>query len=152
MPHCESSRRDAVLQAVRYLTVAGSVAVFYLLLFGFGLALGWHYFLAILTAQAITIAVAFPVYRTFVFHSTGTIRRDFTRFLAVWVSGAIAGVLVTPLLVEVLRIHPFIAQVVSICAVSIGSFLLHRFFSFRPTRPETAPLREDHFPQEKGTQ
>lgn len=134
-------------QPVRYLLVAGIAALFYLAVLALGLALGLHYLVAILIAQVVTIGCAFPAYRTFVFQSRGRVLTDFVRFLSVWVSGAIAGILVTPLLVELLGWHPLVAQVVAIVVVSVASFLGHRFFSFRdrarsrgrrPSDPEEA--------------
>ena len=139
MPQRKVQRIDDLSQAAHYVVVAGSVAVFYLLLFSLGLVAGWHYFLAILAAQVVTIAVAFPVYRTFVFKSRGRIGHDFLRFLTVWVGGAIAGILVTPLLVEVFQVHPLVAQIVSIGIISVASFLSHRFFSFRTLHAKQLP-------------
>jgi putative flippase GtrA len=121
-------------QGFRYLLVAGTTALFYLGLIAGGIALGINYFVAILCAQAITICCAFPFYRRFVFESHGRIRVDFVRFLVVWSSGAIAGIVVTPFLVSVLGWQPLVAQVLAIGVVSIFSFLGHRYFSFRTGR------------------
>lgn len=127
-------------QPVRYLAVAGGVILLYLGLYSGGVLLGVHYFFSILIAQFITISVAFPLYRTVVFDSTGRILTDFVRFLSVWTTGAIAGIVATPLLVEVARIDPITAQVMAVVVVGVGSFLAHKFFSFRgrggsPTSP-----------------
>lgn len=119
------------LHQVRYLVVAGSVALGYLGLVAAGLLLGWHYLVAILAAQVVTIACAFPLYRTFVFRSRGSWGGDFVRFLSVWSTGAIAGVVATPFLVEVFGMHPMVAQVLAIVVVAVGSYLGHRWFSFR---------------------
>lgn len=128
------------LQQVRYLLVAGTTSLVYLGLVAGGLALGWHYMLAILVAQVITIAGAFPAYRTLVFASRGSWRTDLLRFLSVWSSGMVAGFVATPLLVEVFGMPPLLAQVVAIVVVAVGSYLGHRFFSFRQrdTGPEGA--------------
>lgn len=116
---------------IRYLIVAGTTSLAYLGLVATGLALGLHYMVAILIAQVITIACAFPAYRTLVFESRGNIAADFVRFLSVWASGAIAGVVGTPFLVEVFGMDPLIAQVLAIIIVAVASYLGHRFFSFR---------------------
>lgn len=94
---------------------------------------------AILIAQVITIAGAFPAYRSLVFESRGDVAGDFFRFLSVWSSGAIAGVVATPFLVEVFGMHPFVAQVLAIVVIAVASYLGHRWFSFRQ-RPESAAL------------
>lgn len=117
-------------QSWRYLVVAGCTALGYLGLVALGLAAGVHYFVAILIAQAITIAIAFPFYRRFVFESTTGIWGDFLRFLLVWSAGAVSGLVLTPLLVELLDWHPLFAQTFAIVVVSIGSFLAHRVFTF----------------------
>jgi len=122
---------------IRYLVVAGTTSLCYVGLVALGLWLGLYYMLAILAAQAITIACAFPAYRTLVFQSKGTVWSDFLRFLSVWVSGAVAGVVATPFLVEVFGWDPLVAQVVSIVVIAVTSYLGHRFFSFRHPRPST---------------
>jgi putative flippase GtrA len=121
-------------QGFRYLLVAGTTALFYLGLVAGGIAVGLNYLIAILCAQVITIFCAFPFYRRFVFESRGRVRVDFVRFIVVWSSGAIAGIVVTPLLVQGLKWQPLVAQVVAIAVVSVFSFLGHRYFSFRESR------------------
>lgn len=128
-------------QAVRYVIVAGITALVYLGLIAGGLALNIQYFLAIVVAQLITIVGAFPFYRRFIFESSSPIMLDFVRFITVWSSGMIAGLIVTPVLVETLRWNPLIAQVVAIAVVSVFSFLGHRYFSFR--KPRVANPKED---------
>lgn len=119
---------------VRYYAVAGVTALFYLGVLALALLGPWHYMIAILIAQVVTIAVAFPVHRRWVFRSTGPWAPDFARFLSVWASGAVAGIVLTPILVETTPLGPFVAQVIAIIVVSIASFVAHRFFSFRARR------------------
>ncbi|MCA1782637.1 MAG: GtrA family protein [Dermatophilaceae bacterium] len=121
---------------VRYLIVAGTTALGYLGLVALGYkGFGWHYMVAIGVAQVITIASAFPAYRSLVFESQGRVWTDFTRFLSVWASGAVAGVIGTPFLVEVFGMDPLVGQVLAIIIVAVASYLGHRFFSFRsPSR------------------
>lgn len=116
---------------LRYLVVAGCTSLGYVGLVALGLWIGWHYMVAILVAQAITIASAFPAYRNLVFRSKGTVWADFLRFLSVWASGAIAGLVATPFLVEVFGMPPLLAQVLAIVVIAVASYLGHRFFSFR---------------------
>ncbi len=120
---------------IRYLLVAGTTSAGYLLLVSAGLLAGWHYMVAILAAQVVTIACAFPAYRNLVFESQGSVKGDFVRFLSVWSSGAVAGVVATPFLVEVFGMNPLVAQVLAIVVIAVASYLGHRFFSFR-TRVE----------------
>jgi putative flippase GtrA len=121
-------------QAIRYLLVAGTTSLFYLGLIAGGLALGIQYFIAILCAQFITVFSAFPAYRAWVFKSRTTVRHDFVRFLGVWSTGAIAGLVATPIMVELLHLNALVAQVIAIAVLSVFSFLGHRYISFRKTR------------------
>jgi putative flippase GtrA len=118
----------------RYLVVAGTTALGYLGLVAAGLAAGLPYLLAIAAAQLVTIAVAFPAYRSLVFASRGRWGADLWRFLSVWSSGMLAGFVATPLLVEVVGLAPLLAQVLAIVVVSVGSYLGHRYVSFRDGR------------------
>ncbi|WP_380167456.1 GtrA family protein [Jannaschia sp. R86511] len=120
---------------VRYLLVAGTTTLFYLGAVAAGLALDLPYMLAIALAHAVTIALAFPAYRTLVFRSSRRWQADFWRFLSVWSSGMVAGFVATPLLVELAGVDPFVAQVVAIVVVAVASYLGHRFFSFRRSQP-----------------
>lgn len=117
---------------VRYLLVAGCTSLGYLGLVALGLqVMHWHYMVAILVAQVITICTAFWFYRGFVFESHGALWGDFLRFLGVWSTGAIAGIVGTPFLVELFGMHPMVAQVLSIIIVAVFSYVGHTYFSFR---------------------
>lgn len=117
-------------EQVRYLAVAGSTSLGYLALVAVGLANGLPYMLAILAAQAITITVAFPTYRRLIFRSRRPWRQDLPRFVAVWSGGFVAGIVVTPGLVEFVGMAPLVAQVVAVVGVAVLSYLGHRYFSF----------------------
>lgn len=125
---------------IRYLVVAGFTSLGYIGLVALGLrVMGWHYMLAILAAQVVTIGCAFPAYRSLVFESRGRVWTDFVRFLSVWASGAIAGIVGTPFLVEVFGMDPLVAQVLAIVVIAVASYLGHRFFSFRHRGPLSDP-------------
>jgi putative flippase GtrA len=117
---------------IRYLAVAGTTTLAYLGLLSGGLAIGLHYMVAIVLALVAHVAIAFPAHRRFVFGPGGGLRRDFVRFLSVWSTGAVAGLVGTPLLVELVGLQPLIAQVIVIVVVAVGSYLGHRYFSFHP--------------------
>lgn len=116
---------------VRYLVVAGCVSVLSWALVALGVRLGWHYMVATVFAQVAPVPVAFPLYRGLVFRSRGRVWADFVRFASVWGSGMIAPILGAPLLVEGLGIDPVLTQVLITVVVAIGSYLGHRFFTFR---------------------
>ncbi|MGP7960245.1 GtrA family protein [Sanguibacter sp. A247] len=120
---------------MRYLLVAGTTSLVYIGVLALLLTTRLHYFVAILTAQVIIVSIAFPAYRTLIFRSEGPWFPDFIRFLGVWSSGAVAGIVATPALVEIVGWHPLVAQVVAIVVVAVLSYLGHRFVSFRHRSP-----------------
>lgn len=115
----------------RYLVVAGSVQLGYLVLLAALLSTGIWYMAAIAMAQVVAISVAFPTYRRLVYRSTGPWRSEIGRFVSVWAGGATAGFVVTPLLVELTPIPPLAAQVIAVVVVACGSYLGHHYVSFR---------------------
>lgn len=116
---------------VRYLVVAGCVSVLSWALVGLGLWFGWHYMAATVFSQLAPIPVAFPAYRGLIFRSTGRVLADFVRFCSVWVSGMVAAIGGAPVMVELVGLDPVSAQVVITALVAVGSYLAHRFFTFR---------------------
>lgn len=141
-PGPDGARRDAAgwgglvrealgREEIRYLLVAGTTTLVYLSILALALATGLPYMVAILVAQALIIAAAFPVYRTVIFRSTGRWQADLPRFVGVWGGGFVAGLVVTPALVELAGVPPFPAQVVAVAGVAVLSYLGHKFVSFR---------------------
>src|SRR5690554_4113360 len=133
-------RRLLEAEQVRYLLVAGTTTLCYLGMLALLLQTPLHYVIAILIAQAVIIVSAFPAYRSIVFRSQGRVAADFVRFLGVWSSGMIAGLIATPALVELAGWPPLLAQVVAIVVIAVATYLAHRFISFRH-RP---PPQKDH--------
>jgi putative flippase GtrA len=117
----------------RYLLAGGSCSLLYIVVFAAGLRAWPHvgYLWIVLLAQAVTISVAFPVYRRFVFRSRGRVMGDFARFLSVWAGGLLASTVGLPFLVEVFGVPPLVGQVAAIVVVAVLSYLGHRFVSFR---------------------
>lgn len=127
-------RRALGNEQIRYLLVAGTTTLGYLALLAGLLATGMPYMFAILLAQAVTISVAFPTYRRLIFRSDQPWRHDLPRFVGVWGGGFVAGIVATPLLVELVGIPPFPAQVVAVVVVAVLSYLGHRYVSFGAAR------------------
>lgn len=118
-------------EEIRYLVVAGCTSLGYLALVAVLLGMVRWYMVAIVIAQVITIAIAFPVYRKLIFRSTGSWRADLPRFVAVWTGGFLAGIVATPLLVELTPLQPLVAQAIAVAAVAVLSYAGHHFISFR---------------------
>jgi putative flippase GtrA len=128
-------------ERIRYLVCGAVVAVTYLsafAAFSYGFP-RWGYFLVFALAQALAITVAFPLYRRFVFASTGSWHGDLRRFLSVWGVSLVVSAAGLPLLVELVGVSPVVSQVILVAVVAVGSFLGHRYFSFKH-RAATAPV------------
>lgn len=123
--------RRAGASPLKYVVTAGASTITYLALLKLFLALELPYMVAIVAAQTVIIPSAFLAYRSLVFGPGSTIGVDFARFLSVWIGGAVAGLVTTPLLVELARMDPWLAQFLTIAVVSIGSFVGHLRYSFR---------------------
>lgn len=129
-------------EEVRYLLVAGTTTLVYLALVGVLLLTTLPYMVAILLTHAVMIPSAFPVYRSLIFRSTGRWQRDLPRFAGVWSGGFVGGIVLTPLLVEIVGMHPFAAQVVAVAVMAVASYLGHRFVTFRRHPDEFRPVPE----------
>jgi putative flippase GtrA len=141
---------------LRYLVCGAAVAGTYLAVFA-ALTYGfprWGYPLVFVLAQVVAISLAFPLYRRFVFASTGSLRGDLRRFLSVWGASLVVSALGLPVLVELVGIEPVPAQVILVVLVAVGSFLGHRYVSFphraRPGRVSDGPA-DATSPGETGT-
>lgn len=120
-------------EQIRYLAVAGTTTLAYLGLLAVLLTV-LPYMAAILVAQAAIISIAFPTYRRLIFRSRQPWRRDLPRFVSVWGGGFVAGLVATPLLVELAGMPPLPAQVLAVVVVAVLSYLGHRYISFRSAR------------------
>jgi putative flippase GtrA len=118
-------------EEIRYLLVGGSTAICYLGILAALLATSLPYMIAILIDQAIVFSVAFPVYRRVIFRSHRRWQSDLLRFASVWSGGFIAGIVATPVLVELAGQPPLRAQVIGVAVVAVLTYLGHKFVSFR---------------------
>jgi putative flippase GtrA len=100
------------------------------------------YLLALVISYAISITVAFVLYRRFVFVVKGNVLIDFARFVSVYAVSILANAAALPVLVEVVRLHPLVAQAIVLVVTTLISFVGHKHFSFRrtavhPPEPDT---------------
>lgn len=129
-------------QRVRFLAVGGfntvlGYAIYAALAqFVFGkVALG--YLIALIVSYAISITVAFVLYRRFVFVVKGNVLVDFARFVGVYAVSIGANAVALPVLVEFVGFHPLLAQAIVLVATTLISFVGHKYFSFRRKPHET---------------
>ncbi len=101
----------------------------------------WGGDVAVLGAQLIAIPCAFVLHRRFVFRVTGHVVRDLGRFALVNVIPVSVNLIVLPILTKGFGVPLLLAQFSFTIVWVIGSFFLHRGFSFRRTAADqAAPL------------
>jgi putative flippase GtrA len=131
-------------QRVRFLAVGvTNTVVGYLVFLAFTL---WvfadvhlGYLLSLALSYVVGITLAFVLYRRFVFPVHGHLLRDFARFVSVYLVAIGINAAALPLLVEVARVPPLLAQLMILVVTTLLSFFGHKKFSFRRSGAEAAP-------------
>lgn len=82
-------------------------------------------------SHAIASTVAFVLYRKFVFHVQGHLWHDFGRFQLVYVLPLLVNTFLLPALILWFSLNVYIAQALTMAILTVGSYLGHKFFSFR---------------------
>jgi putative flippase GtrA len=123
-------------QRIRFLAVGGvNTVVGYGLFAAFDLSvfagIPFGYMLSLTLSYAIAIALAFILYRRFVFRVTGQVWTDLTRFVSVYLVSIAVNAAALPILIEVLGLNSLIAQAILLVCTTLISFFGHREFSFR---------------------
>ena len=90
-----------------------------------------HYVVILALSHAIAVTNAFFGYRILVFRKTGGAWKDFVRFNMVYLGAFIFNILALPILIEVVNLHPLVAQALLVIVTVVASYLLHRRFSFK---------------------
>lgn len=110
-----------------------------------GFWLLWHllegkvpYLAVTAMANLSTALIVYPAYRSFIFNSKTTWLRGFWKFYTVYLVGLGVSLLGLPLLVEGLGLPVLWAQAIMIAIVPVGSYLLHRFWTFAD-KPQPDP-------------
>jgi len=108
------------------------------------------YLIALIISYAISISVAFVLYRRFVFVVKGNVFVDFVRFVGVYAVSILANTIALPILVELGGVGPLLAQAIVLVVTTIISFVGHKYFSFRrravsspPASPSSQPPVSD---------
>ena len=133
-PRTLRQRLNAGERPLRFL-VAGGINT------GFGLAiyplllwssdwLRYHYMVALLIAQSLSVLFAFTTYRIGVFRGKGEMVRQFGLFSSFYLFNYITNWVALPILVEVGRIPPVIAQLGFTVILVTGSYFWHSRVTF----------------------
>jgi putative flippase GtrA len=138
-------------ERVRFVIIGGVNTVLGYGLFAlFDLTLGKTigYLGALYAAYVIAIVVAFFLHRRFTFraHESGNPFVDFLRFSLVYVVSLLINTAALPLLVELARMPPLVAQAVIVVVTTLVSYFGHKFFSFRraPEKSDDVVGQHDH--------
>lgn len=121
-------------QKLRYLIIGGWNTVF-----GYGIFAGlyfWlegfiHYLVILSISYVLSITNAYIGYKLFVFKTRGNILREYFRFYLVYGVSFIFNLATLPLFVETLRFNMYVAQAIVTLITILGSYLLHKNFSFK---------------------
>jgi len=111
-------------------------------LFGFGVfALGQlmlghlvHYLVILVVATMIAVLEAYVLQRWLVFRARGRWWRDLLRFSSVYAISLAINVPALTFLVEIVKVPVVPAQGVVMVAVALGTYFVHRNFTFRHSR------------------
>jgi putative flippase GtrA len=93
-----------------------------------------HYLVVLVVAQVIAVLEAYVLQRVVVFRARGRWWRDLVRFSGVYVVALGVNAVLLPLLVEVAKLPVLLAQAIVMAAVALGTFVVHRSFTFRHSR------------------
>ena len=123
-------------EKARFLVVGGiNTVVAYGLFVLFQLTVGdtIGYFGSLYLSYALAILLAFVLHRRFTFQVRGQrmIVLDFLRFISVYAVTIVINTVALPLLVEVVGLHPVLAQALCVLVAMAISFAGHKWFSFR---------------------
>jgi putative flippase GtrA len=90
-----------------------------------------HYMILVIISNILSITNAFISYKFFVFKSKGPVIKEYLRFYLVYSFSIAAGLFAMPVMVEIFKVHPLIAQAAIIAATVIISYFGHKHFSFK---------------------
>lgn len=90
-----------------------------------------HYLIALLIAQGCCLCFAYATYKFGVFHTRGNVLREFATFSSYYLFNYAANWAALPVAVELVGIHPVLAQTGFTVLLVIGSWFWHNHVTFR---------------------
>lgn len=94
-----------------------------------------HYMVALVIAQLTCLCFAFATYRLGVFRSRGRIVGEFVRFSSFYLVNYAMNWVALPILVEVVKINPIVAQLGFASILMVGSYFWHSRVTFTRHAP-----------------
>ena len=128
---------------IRFLVVGGWNTVFGYLVYVFSYLIYspilskifFAYILAMITSQIISLFHNFFTHKTFTFRSSsknGELRNEFFRFASVYFALYVVSLILLPILVELVGLHPLVAGIVVIIVIYMfAGFFGHKTYSFK---------------------
>lgn len=89
-----------------------------------------HYLIALGISQAVCLCFAFATYKLGVFRTRGNLIREFGAFSSFYLANFAANWAALPLLVEIGRISPMVAQLGFSAIIMVGSYFWHSYVTF----------------------
>lgn len=121
-------------QKIRYLIVGGwntlfGYGIFAALYFWLGSSMNYLWILSI--SFVISVANSYLGYKIFVFKTKGNVIKESLRVYLVYGVSFVFNLIMLPFLVEIVHLNMYIAQAFVVFVTIIGSYLLHKNFSFK---------------------
>jgi len=88
----------------------------------------------LIISNILSITNAYISYKFFVFRTKGNFLREYARFYVVYGASILFSLILLPLSVELLHIHPVVAQAAIIAITIVISYTGHKNFSFKRNR------------------
>jgi putative flippase GtrA len=102
-----------------------------------------HYMVILVVATIVGILEAYVMQRWLVFRVSGRWWRELVRFSSVYGVALGVNAVALPLLVEVFHVPVLPAQAIVMLATALGTFVVHRAFTFRRPPPVEQPGAAD---------
>jgi putative flippase GtrA len=121
-------------QRIRYIFVGGIGALLYYGLFAAGWVTLSHrvpYLLIAVASSTLTAIATYPLYRRIVFRTTGPLLAGFLRFYAVCVWAMIFSIGGLSFLVEIVGMHPLVAQLIILTLGPLINYQAGKLWAFR---------------------
>ncbi|RYH58386.1 MAG: GtrA family protein [Alcaligenaceae bacterium] len=109
-----------------------NTAVGYGVIFGCMLLLHWGPLVSNVAGYAVGLVVSFTLNRRFTFRSQGAAHEDLMRFLLIFGIAWLSNFAVLALLVRSFGVHEGVAQVAAGVVYFVLSFVLNKYYVFRP--------------------
>lgn len=93
-----------------------------------------HYQVALILSWIISTLSSFTTQKVFVFCTRGKLKdwlKEYIKCLGVWVFAYIINAVILELLVNMVGLNPYIAQIVAIACTTVTSYIMMKYFAFK---------------------